>query len=107
MLPFIAEEKDLEFIIDHKLNFSSHIVIQVKKANKTMGLIKRSNTHLDRPSSCCLFSSLVRSNLEYCVSIWYPLLEKNEDLIDNVLRRAIKSTPGPYDKLYKEHLAAT
>ena len=37
-LEFITEEKDLEVIIDHKLNFSSHIVTQVKKANKMMSL---------------------------------------------------------------------
>ena len=46
-LEFITEEKDLGVIIDHKLNFSSHIVTQVKKANKMMGLIRRSYTHLD------------------------------------------------------------
>ena len=47
MLEFITEEKDLGVIIDHKLNFSSHIVTQVKKANKMMGIIRRSYTHLD------------------------------------------------------------
>ena len=36
-LEFITKEKDLGVIIDHKLNFSSHIVTQVKKANKMMG----------------------------------------------------------------------
>ena len=33
ILEFITEEKDLGVIIYHKLNFSSHIVTQVKKAN--------------------------------------------------------------------------
>ena len=47
MLEFITEEKDLGVIIDHKLNFSSHIVTQVKKANKMMGLMKRFYLHLD------------------------------------------------------------
>ena len=31
MLEFITEKKDLGVIIDHKLNFPSHIVTQVKK----------------------------------------------------------------------------
>ena len=39
MLEFTTEEKDLGVIIDHKLNFSSHIVTQVNKANKMMDLI--------------------------------------------------------------------
>ena len=73
MLEFITEEKDLGVIIDHKLNFSSHVVTQVKKANKMMGLIRRSYTYLDRgtcldgTSFDCFFNSLVRPNLQYCV----------------------------------------
>ena len=68
-LEFITKERDLGVIIDHKLNFSSHIVMQVKKANKVMGLIRRSYTHLDITSFHYLFNSLVRPNLEYCISI--------------------------------------
>ena len=46
-LEFTTEEKDFGVIIDRKLNFLSDIVTQVKKANKMMGLIRRSYTHLD------------------------------------------------------------
>ena len=46
-LNFIDEEKDLGVIVDSKLEFSSHIVNQVKKANKLMGLIRRSYNFLD------------------------------------------------------------
>ena len=46
-LEFITEEKDLGVTTDHKLNFLHHIIIQVKKANKMIGLIRRSYTHLD------------------------------------------------------------
>ena len=46
-LEFITKEKGVRVIIDHKLNFSSHIVTQVKKINKMIGLIRRSYTHLD------------------------------------------------------------
>ena len=93
-LEFITKEKDLGVIIDHKLNFSSHIVTQVKKANKMIGLIRRSYTHLDITSFRYFSNSLVRPRLEYCVSIWYPLLKKDEELIENVLLRATKLIPG-------------
>ena len=36
----------------------------------------------------------------------YPLLKKDEELIENVLRRVTKLIPGLYDKPYKERLAA-
>ena len=38
-LQFIDEEKDLGVTIDLKLKFSNHIVNEVKKANRLMGLI--------------------------------------------------------------------
>lgn len=53
MLDFITEEKNLKVVIDHKLNFPSRIVTQVKKANEMMSLNS--------------FSSLVRLYLECCL----------------------------------------
>ena len=67
MLEFITEEKDLRVTNDHEMNFSSHIITQIKKANKMMCLIRCSYTHLDKLCFCCLFNSLVRPHLEYCV----------------------------------------
>ena len=46
-----------------------------------MGLIRRSYTHLDITSFRYLLNSLVRPHLEHCVSIWYPLLKTDEELI--------------------------
>ena len=103
-LDFITEGKDLR--VDHKLNFSSHIVTQVKKVNKMMDLVRRSCTHLDRTSTRCLLNTLVRPHLEYCVPIWYPLLKKDEERIATVLRRATKLITGLYGKRYKERLTA-
>ena len=76
MLEFKTEEKVLGVIIFYKLNFSRHIVTQIKEANKMMGLIRCSYTHLDRTSFLCLLNFLVRPHLEYCVSIWYLLLKR-------------------------------
>ena len=106
MLEFITEEKDLTAVIDYKLNFSSRIMTQVKKANRMTGLVRHSYTHLDRTFFRCLFSPLVRPHLEYCVSVWYRILKKDEKLIENVLRRATKLISGLYDKLHKERMAA-
>ena len=76
ILEFITEEKDLGVTIDYKPNFSRHIVTQIKKENKMMGLIRCSYTHLDRTSFLYLLNFLVRPHLEYCVSIWYLLLKR-------------------------------
>ena len=79
-----------------KSHTSSHTS---KKANKMMGLFRRSYTHLDKTSLRSLISSLVRPHLEYCVSIWYPL-KKDEELIENILHQAAKIISGFYDKPY-------
>ena len=58
-----------------------------------MGLIRRSYTYLDKNSLFYFFNALIRLHLEYYVSIWYPLLKTEKDLIENVLRCASKSIP--------------
>ena len=42
-----SEEKDLGVWVDDKLKFSQHIEKQVNKANKQLGLIRRSFDYLD------------------------------------------------------------
>ena len=96
ILEFKNEEKGIGVIKDLILNFSSHIVSQVKKTNKIMGLIRRSYTHLDRISFRCLFNSLVRSIKK----------KKDKDLTENVLHWARKSIPGFYGKPCKQCLTA-
>ena len=75
-LQFTNEGEDLGVITDSKLKFSSHMVNQVEKGNRMMDLIRRSYNFLDIVSFKYLFISLVRPHVEYCVTIWYPLLKK-------------------------------
>ena len=69
-----------------------------------MGLIRRSYNFLDIVSFKYLFISLIRPHLEYCVTVWYPLLKKDEDLIKNVLRRASKMLPRLSNLTFEERL---
>ena len=104
-LKFIDEEKDLVAITDSKLLFSSHIVSQVKKANRLMNLIRRSYNFLNIVSFKYLFISLVRPHLEYCVTVWYTLLKKDEDLIENAIYCASKMILWLSNLTYEERLA--
>ena len=69
-----------------------------------MGLIRRSYSFLDINSFKHLFNSLIRPHLEYCISIWYPFLKKDEILIENVLRRATKLIPTLTNLCYADRL---
>ena len=52
-------EKDLCIHIDPELNFSQHCEKQVNKANKILGLIRKTYTYFDAESVTRLYTSLV------------------------------------------------
>ncbi len=97
-------EKDLGVHIDPSLKFSKHTEIQVNKANRILGLIRRSYQYLDCDCFKKLFTALVRPHLEYGIVVWAPRLEKDKNLIEGVLRRGTKLIPGMKDLSYEERL---
>ena len=89
-LKYTEEEKDLGVTVDSNLKFETHVNLKVNKANKIMGLIRRSFIQLDKTTFNRLFKALVRPHLEYAHTVWYPSLKKLKTLIENVQRRATK-----------------
>ena len=85
-----TEEKDLGAIIDEKLKFDKHTE---DKANKVLGLLRRSFETLDKETLVWLFKALVRPHLEYCNTVTYPVYEKDAKLLEGVQRRATKMVP--------------
>ena len=51
-----------------------------------------------------LYKALVRSHLDYAISIWSPYKQKYKDAIENVQRRATKQLPGMKNISYEEIL---
>ena len=97
-------ERDLGVQIDCQLHFSKHTETQVNKANRILGLIRRSYVHLDKVSMRFLFIALVRPHLEFANCAWGPYYEKDKTQIENVLRRATKCIPGLHNLDYEERL---
>ena len=97
-------ERDLGIYIDSDLKFSKHVETQVNKANRIVGLIRRSYEHLDAESLRMLFVALVRPHLEFANVVWSPRFEKDKNLIESVLRRASKCVPGLAKLSYEERL---
>lgn len=69
----VTAVKDLGVILDVKLKFSQHISSVTAKAFAVLGIIRR-NTQAFRDVYCLksLYVSLVRSILEYGVTVWAP-----------------------------------
>ena len=86
----IELEKDLGVNVDPELKFSRHIEGQVNKANKILGMIRRSYIYLDKDTMKRLFVALVRPHLEFSNVAWSPRLIKDKKLLEGVQRRATK-----------------
>ena len=86
------------------LGESTHPSLSVKKANRKLGLIRRSFTHMDKDMFLALYKSIVRPHLEYGSTIWSTIYKKDKIAIENVQRRATKLVPGIQHLSYSERL---
>ena len=98
------EEKDLGVTFDRNLNFNKHIELAIGKANKMLGLIKRTFSYLTKDIFLKLYKSLVRPHLEYGNIIWNRLLKKHSISIEKVQRRATKILKQCKHLTYQERL---
>jgi ribonuclease P/MRP protein subunit RPP40 len=67
------EEKDLGLIFQNNLKFDKRITNCVNKANRMLGLIKRTFDYMDKEMLVTLYlKALVRPLLEYATPVWSP-----------------------------------
>ncbi|KFV96037.1 hypothetical protein N327_05625, partial [Fulmarus glacialis] len=97
-------EKDLGVLVNKKQDMSQQCVLTAKKANHTLGCIKRSVASRSREVILPLCSALVRPHLQYCVQLWSPQHRKDTDLLERVQRRAAKIIRGMECLSYEERL---
>ena len=97
-------EKGVGVHKDPELKFLQHLERQVNKANRLLGLMRRSFDYLDCDAMKLLFAALVRPHLEFGNCVWAPYLEKDKKVIESVLRRATKVVDGLKDLSYEERL---
>ena len=91
-------------VIDSKLSFSEHVGEKVSKANRIVGLIRRTFVSLDEKMFKPLYVALVRPHLEYANQAWSPYLSKDIVPIENVQRRATKLIPSLKEMSYEDRL---
>ena len=103
-MPKDTKEKDLGIWFQNTLKFEEHINYVVNRANRLVGLIKRTFKSLDRDSFLTLYKSLVRCILDYGGSVYYPYTKKNIQLIENIQRRATRILPELKGLSYGERL---
>ena len=105
-LGVISKEKDLGVTIDDRLKFKEHVALSTAKANRVVGVIRRTFDHLTEKMFVQLFKSLVRPLLEYGHSIWQPDQIGLCREIERVQKRATKLLSHLKEKPYSERLKA-
>ncbi|CAB4036292.1 RNA-directed DNA polymerase from mobile element jockey, partial [Paramuricea clavata] len=85
----VDKEKDLGVCVSANFNWDVHIHTITSKANKMLGLLKRTCPLLrDKTVRRTLYLSLVRSQLCYASEVWSPHTVKLKSRVESVQRRA-------------------
>lgn len=100
----VKKEKDLGILMDEKLKFHANTSAAVKKANRILGLIKKSFASLDETTLPLLYTTMVRPHLEYGNIIWGPHFEEDKKLVEKVQKRATKLIPTLKQHPYRSRL---
>ena len=89
--------------LESSLSWDYHINSICAKANKVLGLIKRTFGFSNKTGIKTAFKALVIPILEYACPVWNPYLVKHIQAIEAIQRRASRLICGP-DKEYPERL---
>ena len=103
-LGVLQEEKDLGVMFDPTLRFSKHVSTVANKANRILGVMKRTFSFMDNKMLTTLYKTLVRPHVEYANCVWHPFLQNDIQTIEKVQRRATKLTSDVKDFEYPERL---
>ena len=90
-LDYVENEKDLGVHMTTKLNFKEHVHFICSKANRMLGLVKRTCEFVKNPAQKRVFYlSIVGSQFNDCSSIWRPYSICLLNKIERVQIRAVK-----------------
>lgn len=100
--------KDLGVLFDTKLSFTDHISDIIVAAYRNLGFIIRNSKQLvDINTLKILFSTFVRSKLEYACVVWNPGYELHKNNIERIQRRFVRyiwfKTDGIYPDFHISH----
>ncbi|PKU43066.1 hypothetical protein llap_6639 [Limosa lapponica baueri] len=99
------EEKDLEVLVNKKLNISQQSALATQKTNSILGCIERSVASRSREVILPLYSTLVRPCLEYCIQLWGAQRKKDMYQLEQVQRRTTKMIRGLQHLSYEDRLS--
>ena len=94
----VTEAKYLGLTLDSHLTFSKHIDNICKKANITLGLIRRNTYHCQRYVKIDAYNTYVRPLLDYAAFVWSPHTATNTGKLESIQRRAARYVMSDYER---------
>lgn len=93
--------KDLGVIFDSKLSFDEHILNLRKSASKTLGFVIRQSREFSNVEVIVtLYTTYVRSLLEYAALVWYPFYIYQNLWLEKIQKKFLKYLSFRIDKVY-------
>ena len=80
--------KLLGVTLDHHLNFSNHIDDVIQRAHGTLGILRKAASRVPREILKLAYIALVRSVLEYCSCLLFPVSKTNQKKLETVQKIA-------------------
>ena len=96
ILKQVQDNPYLGITFSEDLKWKTHINNTSKKANSTLGFLRRNLRHCPLPCRKNAYLALVRSKLEYGSVVWDPYLKNDIDRLERVQRSAARFITGDY-----------
>ena len=97
-LESVSSAKYLGVDISNDLSWDEHINRSTKKANQTLGFLRRNIKVKSEPIKNIAYQTLVRPQLEYASEVWSPHSQSHIDQIEMVQRRAARWIKTDYGR---------
>ena len=94
----VSKNPYLGVLFSEDARWGDHINKTVKKANSTLGFLRRNLRRCPSKLKELSYNSLVRSGLEYASIVWDPHLVKDVNKLEAVQRRAARFVCSNYDR---------
>ena len=93
---FQYQLKGLGVDIQSNLSWKNHISRITKKSNSMLGFLRRNLCQASEETKAMAYFTMVRSNLDYCCTIWNPHQRDQKAQIEMVQRRAARFVTSRY-----------
>ena len=95
----LTEERSTKYLgvdLQSNLSWKNNISQVTKKANTMLGFLRRNQRQASEETKTKAYFSMVRSNLDYCCTIWRPYRQDPKHQLEMVQRRAARFIPRRY-----------